>query len=92
MAFTEESRAPQSQHLARRVVLSNQQTQLALRDGSAIFDVGYLTPGETFEVGTPYGAVDFNEPGLYNVGLDNGSVAVSVLVWHRLPGLATAAK
>jgi hypothetical protein len=60
--------------------LSDDRTQLALRDGSAIFDVGYLDPGQLFEVGTPYGAVDFQEPGLYNVGFDdNGSVLVSVL-------------
>ena len=60
--------------------LSDSRTQLALRDGSAIFDVGYLNPGELFEVGTPYGAVDFDQPGLYNVGFDNnGSVLVSVL-------------
>lgn len=60
--------------------LSDERTQLALRDGSAIFDVGYLNPGQLFEVGTPYGAVDFQEPGLYNVGFDNnGSVLVSVL-------------
>ena len=32
-----------------------------------------------FEVATPYGAVDFQEPGLYNVGIDNGQVLVSVL-------------
>ena len=60
--------------------LSDSRTQLALRDGSAIFDVGYLNPGELFEVGTPYGAVDFDQPGLYNVGFDNnGSVLVSAL-------------
>src|ERR1051325_3428268 len=60
--------------------LSDNRTQLALRDGSAIFDVGYLSPGELFEVGTPYGAVDFDQPGLYNVGFDNnGSVLVSAL-------------
>jgi hypothetical protein len=60
--------------------LSDNRTQLALRDGSAMFDVGYLNPGELFEVGTPYGAVDFDQPGLYNVGFDNnGSVLVSVL-------------
>jgi hypothetical protein len=60
--------------------LSDNRTQLALRDGSATFDVGYLNPGELFEVGTPYGAVDFDQPGLYNVGFDNnGSVLVSVL-------------
>jgi FecR protein len=59
--------------------LSDQRTQLALRDGSAIFDVGYLDDDDLFEVATPYGAVDFEEPGLYNVGIDNGQVLVSVL-------------
>lgn len=59
--------------------LSDQRTQLALRDGSAMFDVGYLAPGELFEVATPYGAVDFQQPGLYNVGFDKGQVLVSVL-------------
>lgn len=62
------------------VSLGDRRTQLALREGSAIFDVGYLAPGELFEVGTPYGAVNFDEPGLYNVGFDdNGGVLVSVL-------------
>jgi len=60
--------------------LSNSRTQLALRDGSAIFDVGYLAPGELYEVGTPYGAVDFMEPGLYNVGYDNNNnIVISAL-------------
>ena len=59
--------------------LADRRTQLALRDGSAIFDLGYLSPGELFEVATPYGAVDLNQPGLYNVGIDNGSAVVSVL-------------
>ncbi|MGH9872100.1 MAG: DUF6600 domain-containing protein [Pyrinomonadaceae bacterium] len=60
--------------------LSNNRTQLAMRNGSAIFDVGYLAPGELYEVGTPYGAVDFIEPGLYDVGFDNnGNVLVSAL-------------
>jgi hypothetical protein len=59
--------------------LADQRTQLALRDGSAMFDVGYLAPGDMFEVATPYGAVDFQQPGLYNVGIDNGQVLVSVL-------------
>ena len=55
-------------------------TQLALRDGSAIFDVGYLQPNELFEVGTPNGAIEFVQPGLYNVGFNrNGAVIVSVL-------------
>src|SRR5215213_3480226 len=59
--------------------ISDRRTQLALRDGSAVFDVGYLNSGDLFEVATPYGAVDFQEPGLYNVGIDNGQVLVSVL-------------
>ncbi|HEU5133325.1 MAG TPA: FecR family protein, partial [Pyrinomonadaceae bacterium] len=59
--------------------LEDRRTQLALRDGSAVFDVGYLNSGDLFEVATPYGAVDFQQPGLYNVGIDNGQVLVSVL-------------
>jgi len=59
--------------------LSDQRTQLALRDGSAVFDVGYLGSGDLFEVATPYGAVDFQQPGLYNVGIDDGQVLISVL-------------
>jgi hypothetical protein len=62
------------------VSLGNRRTQLALRDGSAMFDVGYLEPNELFEVATPNGAIDFDQPGLYNVGFDNnGGVLVSVL-------------
>jgi hypothetical protein len=59
--------------------LDDDRTQVALRDGSAMFDVGYLDSGDLFEVATPYGAVDFQQPGLYNVGIDNGNVLVSVL-------------
>jgi len=60
--------------------LDRRRTQLALRDGSAMFDVGYLEPGQVFEVATPYGAVDLNQPGLYDVGIGNdGNVLVSVL-------------
>jgi hypothetical protein len=59
--------------------LSDRRTQLALRDGSAMFDIGYLNSGDLFEVATPYGAVDFQQPGLYNVGIDNGQVLISVL-------------
>jgi uncharacterized protein DUF6600 len=60
--------------------LSQRRTQLALRDGSGIFDVGALASGELFEVATPNGAVDFQEPGLYQVGIDDrGSTLVSVL-------------
>ena len=61
------------------LALDDRRTQLALRDGSAVFDVGYLDSGDLFEVATPYGAVDFQQPGLYNVGIDNGQVLISVL-------------
>src|SRR5206468_11985197 len=44
--------------------LADDRTQLALRDGSGMFDVGYLAPGDLFEVATPYGAVDMEQPGL----------------------------
>lgn len=60
--------------------LADSRTQLALRDGSALFDIGELADGELFEVGTPGGAIDFNEPGLYQVGIgDDGNTIVSVL-------------
>lgn len=60
--------------------LSDRRTQLALRQGSAIFDLGALGPDEMFEVATPYGAVDLQEPGVYEVGYnDDGSAFVSVL-------------
>lgn len=70
--------------------LAPDRTQLALRDGSAIFDVGALEPGQLFEVATPYGAVDFDQPGLYQVGYnDNGNAYVSVLSGlARVVGLA----
>lgn len=61
------------------VELTDNRTQLALRDGSAIFDVAYLPSGDLFEVGTPYGAVDFYEPGLYYVDVNDGNTMVSVL-------------
>jgi len=60
--------------------LADQRTQLALRSGSAVFDVGELTNGELYEVATPCGAVDFSEPGLYQLGIgDDGNTTVSVL-------------
>ena len=61
------------------LALEDRRTQLALRDGSAVFDVGHLNSGDLFEVATPYGAVDFEQPGLYNVGIDKGQVLISVL-------------
>ncbi|HEX5709349.1 MAG TPA: DUF6600 domain-containing protein [Pyrinomonadaceae bacterium] len=60
--------------------LSDGRTQLALREGSAIFNIGELAPEEMFEVATPHGAVDFQQPGLYEMGYnDDGSTFVSVL-------------
>ena len=53
---------------------------LSSRDGSAMFEVGHLERNELFEVATPYGAVNFDQPGLYNLGFDNnGGVLISVL-------------
>jgi hypothetical protein len=62
------------------LALNQRRTQLALREGSCLFSVGALANDELFEVGTPNGAVDFTEPGLYQVGIDDGgSVLVSCL-------------
>ena len=61
------------------IALTDDRTQLALRDGSAMFDVGYLPSDGLYEVGTPYGAVDFNQPGLYYVDVSQGNAMVSVL-------------
>src|ERR1043165_1941542 len=41
--------------------LSPERTQLALRDGSAIFNVGEMYPDGLFEVATPLGAVDLEQ-------------------------------
>src|SRR6266536_1944150 len=81
LAFTGRNFARLNPNTALDVLLlDDRRTQLALRDGSAIFDIGYLAPGELFEVATPYGAVDFDQPGLYNIGLDgNNGAIVSVL-------------
>jgi hypothetical protein len=81
IAFTGRNFARLNEHASLDVLsLSDRETQLALRDGSAMFNVGSLAPGELFEVATPYGAVDINEPGLYQIGYDdNGHATVSAL-------------
>ncbi len=80
LAFTGRNFARLNPNTSLDVIsLADRRTQLALRAGSAIFDIGYLEPNELFEVATPYGAVDFDQPGLYNVGLGNGNAVVSVL-------------
>ena len=80
LAFTGRNFARLNPNTSLDVIsLNDERTQLALRDGSAMFDVGYLDSGDLFEVATPYGAVDFEQPGLYNVGISDGQVLVSVL-------------
>jgi hypothetical protein len=62
------------------LALTQRRTQLALRSGSGVFDVGALAPDELFEVATPDGAIDFDKPGLYQVALgDDGTAQCSVL-------------
>ena len=80
LAFTGRNFARLNPNTSLDVIsLNDERTQLALRDGTAMFDVGYLDSGDLFEVATPYGAVDFQQPGLYNVGISDGQVLVSVL-------------
>ena len=50
--------------------LSKDRTQVALRSGSAVFDVGSISSGQIFEVATPCGAVDLKEPGTYQLVID----------------------
>src|SRR5258708_19471022 len=73
IAFTGRNFATVDPNTALDVLdLSAQRTQIALRNGSALFDVG--APAELFEVATPCGAVDFEQPGMYQVGItQNGN-------------------
>ena len=57
--------------------LSQQRTQVALRDGSALFDIGSIASGQSFEVATPCGAVDLEQPGIYQIALDQNGNAVA---------------
>lgn len=59
--------------------LEDRRTQLALRSGSALFEVGEFGPDEFYEVATPCGAVDFKQPGLYQIGMDGDNAIISVL-------------
>jgi hypothetical protein len=63
--------------------LSNQRTQVALRDGSGLFDISSLAGGDLFEVATPCGAVDLQQPGLYQIGIDNGGNATATALSGR---------
>jgi hypothetical protein len=81
IAFTGRNFARLDDHAALDVLsLANDRTQVALRDGRAMFDVGSLASGQLFEVATPCGAVDLERPGLYQIGInDDGSTVASVL-------------
>jgi FecR protein len=81
IAFTGRNRARVNPNSSLDVLsLADRRTQLALRSGSAMFDIGDLEAGELFEVATPGGAVDFYEPGLYQIGVGNdGNTMISVL-------------
>src|SRR6266571_108996 len=58
--------------------LSQARTQVALREGSALFDTGSVSSGSIFEVATPCGAVDFQQPGLYQIGInENGNATAT---------------
>jgi hypothetical protein len=59
--------------------LSQQRTQVALREGSALFDVGSVASGDLFEVATPCGAVDFQQPGLYQIAINDSGNAVATV-------------
>ncbi|MEW6212647.1 MAG: DUF6600 domain-containing protein [Acidobacteriota bacterium] len=61
------------------LALEEEKTQLALRSGSALFDIGELDENEAFEVATPGGAVNFVEVGLYQIGIDGDNTVISVL-------------
>jgi hypothetical protein len=81
VAFTGRNFARLSEDTSLDVLaLADQKTQVALRDGSAIFDIGSLPAGELFEVATPCGAVDLTEPGLYQIELnDEGNATATAL-------------
>jgi hypothetical protein len=57
--------------------LTDQKSQVALRTGSALFDIGSLENGDVFEVATPCGAVDLEQPGMYQVSIDDQGNAVA---------------
>jgi FecR protein len=62
------------------LALSDEKTQVAMRDGSGVFDIGNLPSGDLFEVATPCGAVDLMEPGLYQIEInDSGNATATVL-------------
>jgi len=79
LAFSGRNFARLNENTALDVLaLADEQTQVALRDGSAVFDIGSLATGNLFEVATPCGAVDLTEPGLYQVEIkDDGNATAT---------------
>jgi hypothetical protein len=63
--------------------LTDQKTQVALRDGAALFDIGSLESGELFEVATPCGAVDLEQAGVYQIKIDDNGNAVATTLNGR---------
>lgn len=59
--------------------LSEGRTQVALREGSALFDIGAIASNQLFEVATPCGSVDFHQPGIYQIIINqNGNATATV--------------
>jgi hypothetical protein len=81
VAFTGRNFARLNENTSLDVLaLADEKTQVALRDGSAVFDIGSLPSGNLFEVATPCGAVDLAEPGLYQVEInDDGNATATAL-------------
>ena len=78
IAFTGRNAATMDANTSLDILdLSKERTQVALRTGSALFDVGSITSGQLFEVATPCGAVDLNEPGIYQVAIDSNGNATA---------------
>src|SRR6266571_3420083 len=44
---------------------------------SGLFDIGALPSGQAFEVATPCGALDPQQPGVYQIAIDNNGNAVA---------------
>jgi FecR protein len=78
IAFTGRNFATIESNTALDVLdLSNERTQLALREGAALFDIGSLASGQTFEVATPCGAVDLEKSGIYQISIDQDGNALA---------------
>src|SRR5580765_3341198 len=81
IAFTGRNFATIDQNSSLDVLdLSEHRTQLALRSGSGLFDVGSISSGDLFEVATPCGAVDLEQAGLYQIAInENGNATATAL-------------